>query len=179
MRSPKLQSSDLQKEILDTISRQTTSSVQDVERSKILLAVMSGYSNTRIEEELGYSWEKSKRWRYRWLESQGILDEIESQGGPKAKMRHELELGIRQCLSDAPRQGGVSKFTAEDYCQILGVSVEAPAASGRPISQWSLNELKDEVEKRGIVKSISRSHLGAFLKGKRDKAPQNKGLVEP
>jgi putative transposase len=161
------------------ISRQTTSSVQDVERSKILLAAMSGYSNTRIEEELGYSWERSKRWRYRWLEFQGILNEIESQGATKSGMRHELELSIRQCLSDMPRQGGVSKFTAEEYCQILGVSVEDPAESGRPISQWSLNELKDEVEKRGIVTSISRSHLGAFLKGKRDKTTQNRGLVEP
>lgn len=161
------------------ISRQTTSSVQDVERSKILLAAMCGYSNSRIEEEMGYSWEKSKRWRYRWLKFQETLDEIESSGATKTVMRRELELGIRQCLSDAPRLGKASKFTAEEFCQILGVSVEQPDESGRPISQWSLSELKDEVEKRGIVQSISRSHLGAFLKGERDKTAQDGGLAEP
>jgi hypothetical protein len=79
----------------------------------------------------------------------------------------DLEKKIRECLSDAPRAGGPCKITAEQYCRILGVALEAPELSGRPISQWSLNELVDEVQKRGIVSSISRSQLGAFLKGKR------------
>ena len=178
MRSPTLQASLLQKEILEQLSRQTTSRAHEVERSKIVLAALNGYSNTRIESELGYSWEKAKRWRYRWLEFQVLLDEVEK-GAVEGRVRHELMMQIRQVLSDSPRFGGVSKYSAEDFCQILGVSVEDPKLSGRPISQWSLSELKDEVEKRGIVKSISRSHLGAFLKGERDKAAQDGRLDDP
>ena len=177
MQSPVLKASALQKSLLEKISRQPTSSVREVERSKILLALLRGYTNGRVEEELGYSWEKAKRWRYRWISFQLSLDEIESKGSEE-EVRHELELKIRECLSDAPRAGSPSKFSAYEYCQILGVALEEPALSGRPISEWSLSELKGEVEKRAIVSSISRSQVGSFLKRKRGEAPQDRRLDE-
>ncbi len=178
MRSPALKASPLQESILETISRQVTSSVREVERSKILLALLEGNSNSRVEKALGYSWEKAKGWRYRWLTIQPGLDQLETVSEPK-QVRWEVEKAIRQALSDAPRRGGPSKFTAHQYCQILGVALEEPALSGRPISQWSLTELKDEIEKRGIVSSISRSQVGSFLKRKRGEASQDSGLAQP
>ena len=119
---------------------------------------------------MGYSWEKAKRWRYRWLTIQPGLDQVEAISDPR-QVRREVEKAIRQHLGDSPRRGGPSKFSAHDYCQILGLALEDPVLSGRPISQWSLTELKDEIEKRGIVSSISRSQVGSFLKRKRGEAP--------
>jgi putative transposase len=174
MVSPAVQISDTQKKILLKISRQRTGSGRDIERSIMILAMASGYSNLRIENELGYSREKAKRCRDRWLQYQGVLDELE-----KEKGRKELEAKIRECISDAPRCGGPSKFTASDFCQILAVALEPPSQSGRPISHWSLNELKDEVEKRQIVTSISRSHLGDFLKRERRETSQDCGVAKP
>ena len=110
-----------------------------------------------------------------WLLRCGKVEGREKKEG----MAHDLEQKIRECLCDAPRLGGQAKITAEQYCQILGVSPELPSLSGRPISQWTLDELVDEVQKRGIVKSISRSHLGSFLKRKRGEAAQNQGLAKP
>lgn len=166
MKSPALKSSPLQKVILENISNQSTSSVREVERAKIILAMLLGYSNLRIENEIGYSREKVKRWRFRWLSYEAAFESIESEVSDK-RVWHELELKIRECLSDAPRPGGPSKFSAHQYCQILGLALEDPTLSGRPVSEWTLSELADEIQKRAIVDSISRSQVGSFLKRKR------------
>jgi len=125
-----------------------------------------GYSNLQIENEIGYSREKVKRWRFRWLSYESAFASMESEVSDQ-HMAHKLELKIRECLSDAPRPGGPSKFSAHQYCQILGLALEAPALSGRPVSEWTLSELADEIQKRGFVVSISRSQVGSFLKRKR------------
>ena len=177
-RSPSLKASSLQQSILETIARQVTSSVREVERTKLILAMLAGKSNQQVNDELGNSWEKAKRWRFRWIEMQPGLDSIETATDAK-KVRYELEKAIRDGLSDAPRSGSPGKFTAHDYCQIMGISLEEPALSGRPISHWGLTELTQEVIKRGIVDSISRSQVGSFLKTQRDQAPQDPGLAQP
>jgi len=177
MKSPSIHSSDLQKCILEKISRQTTSSIREVERSKLILLLLTGKSNTAIEDEYGFSWEKAKRWRYRWKDFEQVMTEVENRE-KKEGMEYDLEQEIRLCLSDAPRPGGPNKISAEQYCQILGVALEDPKKSGRPISHWTLNELTDEIQKRGIVSSISRSQVGSFLKRKRGEAAQNPRVVK-
>ena len=64
------------------------------------------------------------------------------------------------------------------------MALEEPSQRGRPVSQWGLIELTDEVIKRGIVSRISRSSLGSFLKhsdraADAGKAPQDSGLAQP
>ena len=178
MQSPAIHSSALQKRLLLKISRQTTSSVREVERSKIILLLLEGQSSLQATSEMGRSWPTVQQWRYRWLSYEAVFLEIEGRE-KKEGLEHDLEQKIRRCLADAPRPGGPSKITAEQYCQILGVSLELPELSGRPISQWTLTELADEVQKRGIVGHISRSHLGSFLKRKRGEAAQDQGLAKP
>jgi transposase len=177
MQSPSIHSSALQKRLLLKISRQTTSSVREVERSKIILLLLEGQSSLQATSETGRSWPTIQQWRYRWLSYESIFSEIEGRA-KKEGMEHDLEQKIRESLADAPRPGGPSRITAEQYCQILGVSLEHPGLSGRPITQWTLDELVDEVQKRGIA-SISRSQLGDFLKRKRGEAAQNQRLAEP
>lgn len=177
-KSPPLKASSLQQSILETIARQVTSSVREVERTNLILAMLAGKSNKQVSHDLGYSWEKAKRWRYRWLALQPTLDTVENTTEPK-KVRWELEKAIRAGLSDAERSGSPGKFSAHDYCQILGVALEEPSQSGRPISQWGLSELTDEVIKRGIVRRISRSQVGSFLKRQRSQAPQDSGVAQP
>ena len=177
-KSPALKASSLQQRILETMARQVTSSVQEVERTKLILAMLVGKSNQQVSDELGYSWEKAKRWRYKWIDLQPTLDTVETTTDSK-KVRYELEKAIRAGLSDAPRSGSPGKFTAHDYCQILGVAMEDPSLSGRPVSHWGLTELTDEVIKRGIVTRISRSQVGSFLKIQRNKASQDPRLAQP
>ena len=163
MTSPEMKVSALQKGLLEKISRQTTSSVREVERANILLLLSSGHSNSEVERQTGISWAKVKRCRRRWLGFAGVFEEIEGCKGAKP-VAYELEKAIRECLRDAPRPGSPGKFTAEEYCRMLGLSVEDPALSGRPISQWTISELTEEIVKRQIVPSISRAQVGSFLK---------------
>ena len=134
-RSPSLKASSLQQRILETIARQVTSSVQQVERTKLILAMLAGKSNQQVNDELGYSWEKAKRWRYRWIELQPTLDMMETTADPK-KIRWELEKAIRAGLDDAERSGSPGKFSAHDYCQILD-GRPLPCFSGRTGSEWA------------------------------------------
>ena len=71
---------------------------------------------------------------------------------------------IETLLSDAPRSGGPTKFSAEQLCQIYAVATEKPEESGLPLSHWSLSSLAEELAKRKIVDSISTSQLSVFLK---------------
>ncbi|MCC5945631.1 MAG: helix-turn-helix domain-containing protein [Bernardetiaceae bacterium] len=165
MNSPKIILSDLQRELLDKIYRQKTSSARDKERAGIILSLSTGVSSLKLSKDLGLNRHKVQRCRYHWLSKSSILSAAEEKALSENK-RHLLHKAILEALSDAPRSGCPSKFSAEQYCQILGVALENPSDSGHEVTHWSLNILKQEVEKRGIVESISRAQLGAFLKGR-------------
>lgn len=178
MVSPKVQLTESQSKILSKFGVQRNVKVSLQERSMIIELLGAGYSNLRIENEMGISIQKARRWRAKWLSFGEIFSKIASEFEGRQKEK-ELEKAIALCLSDEARPGAPSLFSAEQYCQILGVSLEPPEKSDRPITQWTITELTDEVIKRGIVKTISRAQVGAFLKGERHKAVQNGGLAEP
>jgi putative transposase len=88
-------------------------------------------------------------WRGRWLGLAAV---------PLA------ELSVAERLEDAPRPGGPWRITGAQVCRITALACEAPAATGRPISQRSARELADEVIQRGIVDTISPRHAARPLK---------------
>jgi transposase len=81
-------------------------------------------------------------------------------------------------LQDAPRPGTPATFSAEQWCQIIALACEPPEASGRPLSHWTPRELADEACKRGIVGTISKRHVGRFLKSGRSQAAQESLLAQ-
>jgi putative transposase len=88
-------------------------------------------------------------WRDRWTALQDI---------PLA------DLDVAERLADAPRPGAPARITAEQVCQVIALACEAPATLGRPISQWTNQELADEITKRGIVDTISPRHAARVVK---------------
>jgi putative transposase len=98
---------------------------------------------------VGLSRESVRFWRDRWVALQDI---------PLA------ELGVAQRLGDAPRPGAPARITAEQVCQVVALACEAPAVAGRPISQWTHQEIADEIMRRGIVETISPRHAARLLK---------------
>ncbi|NUQ26451.1 MAG: helix-turn-helix domain-containing protein [Saprospiraceae bacterium] len=169
-KSPKIEVSELQRSILEQIQGQRKSSVTEVARSRIILEISKGYPNTKVSEKLGVQYDQVKRWRKRWLSFQAAFTALET-GPDDGHLRHWMTKKIKECLADAPRSGRSYTFTAEQYCQIIAISLEDPAQSGRPISEWTPKEITNEAIKRGIVTSISSNQVRLFLKGKRNQTP--------
>ena len=82
-------------------------------------------------------------------------------------------------LEDNPRRGAPSTFSAEQICQIVAIVCQTPQTCDRPISHWTVSELVNEAEKRGIVKRISPCQTGCFLKSIRFTAPSVSLLAQP
>jgi transposase len=132
----------------DLIRRHSTPQ-QMVPRVRIILLAAEGKNHTQIAQELGISVDMARLWRRRWHSFAAIpLD----------------ELSVRERLEDEPRPGAPATITAEQVCQIVALACEAPEKSGRPLSQWSGQEIADEIMRRGIVESISARHAQRLLK---------------
>ena len=90
-----------------------------------------------------------RRWRQRWLSFSGLS---------------LADLSVAERLADAPRPRTPARIGAEQVCAIVALACEAPAHSGRPITQWTGREIADEIMRRGIVERISPRHAARVLK---------------
>jgi putative transposase len=153
-----------QRQTLLQITLSRTQRQDHIERANIILLCESE-SNTKISNELKVTQNTVKKWRKRWIKQEMKLIAFDQKEHGIAYIRKILEI-----LSDEQRAGAPCKFTAEQICQFMSLACERPEDSGLPISHWSLNSLVDEILKRGIVESISRSRLAVFLKSGRYKA---------
>jgi transposase len=148
-----------QRATLEAIVRKRTSPQQLVMRAKIILCAAEGKGIRPTVRELGVSRDVVQCWRRRWQ----ALSEIAS---------------VEARLADAPRPGTPSKFSAEDICAIVALSCELPETTGRPITDWTQQEIADEVMKQGLVESISQRSVGRFLKRSRSQAASDPRLAE-
>ncbi len=152
MRGPKAPAVTLtagERRELEGLVRRPSAAQQVVLRARIILAAADGANNSQIARSLRVDVETARLWRGRWLGLRAV---------PLA------ELSVAERLEDAPRSGGPCRITADQVCQITALACEAPAASARPISQWTGRELADEVIQRGIVETISPRHAARLLK---------------
>ena len=152
MRGPKAPAVTLtagERQELEGLVRRPSAAQQVVLRARIILAAADGANNAQIARSLRVDVETARLWRGRWLGLRAV---------PLA------ELSVAERLEDAPRPGGPCRITADQVCQITALACEAPAASARPISQWTGRELADEVTQRGIVETISPRHAARLLK---------------
>lgn len=152
MPSPKPQPltlSEAEREGLAKLIKRHTVRQQIAMRGRIVLAAGSGQNNSQIARAMGLDLDTVRLWRQRWLDLQPIpLD----------------ELSIEERLEDLPRPGAPARISADQVCQITQMACEKPEASERPISQWTTREIADEVQRRGIVETISARHAARLLK---------------
>ena len=152
MRGPKPPSIELtadDRRELETLVRRHTTAQQIALRGRIVLAAADGYNNAQIARDLVVSVPTVRRWRERWLVLQCIP-------------RSDLDLVER--LTDVPRPGRPLQISDAQVCQIVRIGCEAPAASGRPITEWTGREIADEAVRRKIVERISPRHAARLLK---------------
>jgi putative transposase len=167
-RAAKVTITERQQEVLQTMVRSSTCSQAVAQRAHIILLAFDRLDNEDIAHRLGCERHAPGIWRRRWAAAFQRLVLVEC-----CEKDSALPKAIRQLLSDLPRRGCPAQFTAEQVTQILAVACEPPEDSGRPVTHWAPRELADEVQKRGIVASISARSVGRFLKdGRPPAAPQ-------
>ena len=153
-RATALHLSEQEQEALTRLSRRHRSEQQVALRARIILAAAQGTSNAQIARELGINVDTVRLWRDRWANWQERDHE----------KRAEAPVPLILRLQDAPRPGAVPKFTVEQRAQMAALACEAPAKTGRPISQWTGREIADSLKQRGIVTEISPRHAARLLK---------------
>jgi transposase len=149
--------SERQWEVLQELSRSRTVAKGIVQRALILVLGVQGLRNEQIAVEVGLIRRQVGVWRRRWRDAWDSLCVWE------CTEPHRLREAILEILSDAPRPGCPGKVAAEQVAQILAVACESPKLSDRPITPWTLKELRDEVVKRKIVARISVAQVGRYL----------------
>jgi putative transposase len=149
---PAVQLTDGERQALEKLIKRHSTEQQVALRARIVLAAAAGQGNAQIGRELQVTVDTARLWRQRWLDLQAI---------PAS------ELSAEERLQDLPRPGAPARITADQVCQIAALACEKPAASERPISQWTSREMADEIVKRGIVEQISPRHAARLLKRRR------------
>src|SRR5919108_1834565 len=134
---------------LEAVVRRHSTPQQVATRARIVLAAADGHPLVRIAEQVGLSRESVRFWRDRWVALQDIP---------------LVELSVAARLADAPRPGAPARITAAQVCQVVALACEAPATAGRPLSQWTHQEIADEIMRRGPVPTISPRHAARLLK---------------
>lgn len=152
MRGPKpppIALSDLERQELLLLVRAHRTPQQLALRAQLVLAAAEGANNAQLARQYSVTVDTARLWRARWLGLQAI---------PLP------ELSVEERLSDVPRPGRPTQISAEAVCRMEALACEAPALSGRPISQWSAREVADEIVARGILEQISPRHAARLLK---------------
>jgi transposase len=149
---PAVHLTDAERQALEKLIKRHSTEQQVALRARIVLAAAAGQGNAQIGRELQVTVDTARLWRQRWLDLQAI---------PAS------ELSAEERLQDLPRPGAPARITADQVCQIEALACEKPAASERPISQWTSREIADEIIKRGIVTEISPRHAARLLKRRR------------
>ncbi|WP_299011910.1 helix-turn-helix domain-containing protein [uncultured Shewanella sp.] len=161
--SPSLHLREQSKAILTDIVKSRTARSDHRQRAQLILSFSEGLSNIKAGKAVELQPKQAGKWRHRWLSNEAKLLEVELSEHASPK---RLKDTIEQILSDLPRSGAPSTFSALQVAQILAVACEEPQDSGVPLSHWSLSTLKTEVIRRQIVTSISTSTLHVFLKSR-------------
>ena len=157
--------SDTQREIVHTLANRRTSRADVAERSAILLDYERTKSKTNTVQNLHSTWDKVSRWVNRWHAMEDGIKELES-----AYQRNEIDT-TRYCariatlLRDEQRLGAPRTFTESQRQQILALATQKPEDVGVPITHWSRAELARVAVEKGVVNTISCTHIGRFLKG--------------
>ncbi len=146
-------------EILCQLSSSRIVGNRIVARAKIILMAFQKDDNQTIGKQLGFSAKTVGIWRRRWRDSFAALLRMQFTENKAAFGR-----AIVECLSDAPRSGSPGKFSAQQIVSLIGIACEPPENSGRPVTSWTGKELADESQKRGLVASISASHVHRILR---------------
>ena len=150
--------------ILTQLNVNHSTGQQMVKRIRILLLGSEGMNNSQITRELSISYKTVLTWRKRWLSAYDSLLTFENAVLEGKEKRSSLLQEIKTFLKDQPRSGTPKTFTLAQRQQIVALCCEDPIDYGLVMTDWTHEMLAKVAVSKGIVSSISPSHLGKILK---------------
>ena len=157
-----------QRLVLEDITARRNNSQALVFRAQIILLWADGMGVRETARQVGIDKQTVMTWRNRFKNAVTAWGE-----SSKKWLQADHSRKIKDVLSDAPRSGAPSKFSAEQVCHIIRIACQRPAESGVPVSHWSASDLQREIIKQEIVEGISVRQVGRFLK-QRTSSPINR-----
>lgn len=153
-----------QSKLLSDIRDARTSPQRLVFRACLLLDYAATSNVSAVATKYATTREAVQRWRDRWQEAADDLASLEDgyQAGTITLHRYRREL--ERLLADVSRPGHPATITEDQKAQILALAAEEPETAGVPLTHWTCTTLQAAVIAKGIVPTISRSRIGAFLK---------------
>ena len=123
---------------LEEVARRHTATQREARRARIILA----WAETGSIEHVAHRAGVSVRTAYEWCR----------------RFRRERLAG----LEDRPRSGNPIRYGPVERLQIISMACE-PAPQEEGIHGWTVDRIREETVKRGIVKGISRSEVHRIL----------------
>lgn len=156
--------SQTQIKLLHALTRATTSSQALVRRVNIILAGTRTINQVTIAQEMEVNRATVHLWLERWDGAAAELELMETEYTAERLSEPAYQRGIIGILADAPRPGHPPTISEDQRAQIIALAAEKPEDADVPITNWTCDTLRQAVIDQGILPSISRSHIGRFLK---------------
>ena len=128
-----------------------------VQRARCVLLAYEKRKYTEISRMLGLSAKAVGRWVSRFRDSIDALTHIQNSGVKAALLRQILD-----CLRDAPRTGRPKKFSPGQVASIISIACEAPEASNRPVTSWTVITSEKGRNLRVLVLAWAVQSLGLW-----------------
>ena len=160
-----LAKNNVERDLLEDLRRKREIPVSILKRGEvILLFYYESKKKSEILRSIQMSSTTLNRWIQRWDERKEDREKWLEWYTLKEIKKQEYRSFLLSILQDAPRPGAPSKFRDKTIEKIVGLATSDPGKLGLPFSKWSEELLKKELIKRKIVKTISTSQIGRFLK---------------
>jgi DNA-binding CsgD family transcriptional regulator len=153
-----------QKKLLKQLSKEHSTPQQIAVRARVLLLASDGVSNSEIKRVLKIARNTVTLWRNRWLSTLNSLLEFEKGIEAEGISDKRLKQHLISILRDNKRSGAPKTFTLSQRNLLIALACEKPIDHGLEMTDWTHEMLAKIAITKGIVKTISPSHLGKILK---------------
>ncbi len=153
---PKMSKTELQISTLEKLARRHSTAQQVSKRANILLLAFKDTPHSKISKQLKVSINTVKSWRNNWEAS---FEEFS-----KFTNESDLTKAYHLFFKDRQRPGGPKKFTEVQRKQIVALACDKPSTHEIAMTDWTNEMLAKVAKSKGIVESISKSHVRRILK---------------
>lgn len=150
--------------MLESVVRRSSSPQSHALRARLLLEMAEGGSNPEIAARFDVHPSSVRTLRQRWQIAAADFE-------PLLADEKALATRVLEILHGKTSPGRPQTFTPEEVAAVVALACKTPESVGVPVTHWTHALLAEEAVRQGLVKTLSASTVGRFLKSGGVKAP--------